>query len=200
MIGQNVEHDGTNWIARSDATAGNAKGALVNVGAYDGGFSVETYSGGTNGDPVTLNTRFYVRNDGNVGIGTTNPLTRLAVVGLSPTSAYYNMRYNPSTGAIYFATSSEKYKENIQPLKENFSKILQAEPKSFIDRTSGEREIGFIAEEFDALGLDNLVIYRDGHPDAIKYQLVSLYLLEVMKDLKTENEELKQRIEALEAK
>ena len=50
------------------------------------------------------------------------------------------------------------------------------------------------------------MIYRDGRPEGIKYNLVGLYVLEVIKDqveltsnLKAENKSLKQRIEALEA-
>jgi hypothetical protein len=99
------------------------------------------------------------------------------------------------------------YKEDIRPLREDFSKILQAEPKSFIDKESGERNIGYIAEEFVDLGLDHLVIYRDDRPDGIKYELVSLYLVELMKDrgqaiedLKEQNRELIRRIEALEGR
>ena len=61
------------------------------------------------------------------------------------------------------------------------------------------------AEEFDRIGLNHLVTYRDGQPDALKYELVSLYLLEVVKEnvetvkqVKIENESLKQRLASLE--
>jgi hypothetical protein len=99
---------------------------------------------------------------------------------------------------LYYQSSSEKYKDDIQPLTDDFDKILDAEPKSFIDKATGQRNIGFIAEQFDKLGLDNLVIYKDGRPDALKYEMVSLYLLEVVKDVNAEKEELKQRIKVLE--
>ena len=117
---------------------------------------------------------------------------------------------------LYKNTSSARYKDDIQPLADDFYKILSAEPKSFINKASGNRGIGFIAEEFDQIGLSNLVIYKDGQPDALKYDLVSLYLLEVLKEqveitkqlneeikslktqLKTENHSLLQRLEALE--
>ncbi|MHC4640899.1 MAG: hypothetical protein ACYS32_04585 [Planctomycetota bacterium] len=155
---------------------------------------------------------------GRVGIGTQSPATNLAVPGLGSTSSYNYLRYNPANGAFYYYSSSEKYKDDIQPLKEDFHKILKAEPKSFIDKVSGERNVGYIAEEFEELGLNNLVIYRDSEPDALKYELVSLYLLEVVKEntrtverLKAENELLKkqlkeqnqsfeQRFEVLESK
>ena len=100
---------------------------------------------------------------------------------------------------LYYQSSSAKYKDDIQELTDDFNKILDAQPKSFIDKATGQRNIGYIAEEFDKLGLDNLVIYKDGQPDALKYDLVSLYLLEVVKDANEENEGLKHRIEVLEA-
>ncbi len=121
-----------------------------------------------------------------------------------------------SYGNLYRDTSSAKYKDDIQPLTDDFHRILDVEPKSFIDKPTGERNIGFIAEELDQLGLKNLVYYKDNQPDAIKYEMVSLYLLEVLKEqvetterltkenellkeqLKTQNKTVNQRLNALE--
>ena len=132
---------------------------------------------------------------GNVGIGTTSPETKLAVVGLSGTTSGSYMRYlTDGTGRIFYYSSSARYKEDIQPLKDDFNKILKAEPKSFIDKVTGERNIGYIAEEFDALGLNNLVGYKNGKPDSIKYELICLYLLEIMKDQKRQIDEFKTQL------
>jgi len=150
--------------------------------------------------PTTIGNSVIYESGGSIGIGTTIPPTRLSVIGLTPSSGYYPLRYNPGNGAIYFQPSSKRYKRDIQSLEDDFFGILRAEPKSFVDATSGEREIGFIAEEFDALGLRNLVIYLDGQPNGIKYEMISLYLLEVVKELKARNEDLQRRIEALEAR
>jgi len=113
------------------------------------------------------------------------------------TSGSNVMWYN---GKLYYYGSSEKYKDDIKPLKDDYDKLLNAEPVSFTDKVSGERNIGFIAEEFEKLGLENLVVHRDGEPDGVKYELVSVYLLEMIKELKTENQELKHRIDAIENK
>jgi hypothetical protein len=142
---------------------------------------------------------------GRVGIGTKTPGTKFAVDGLTGTTSYYYVRVNTVTGDFYYQTSSNRYKEDIQPFEDDYHKIFQADPKSFIDKASGQREIGYIAEEFDEIGLNSLVIYdKEGQPNGLKYELVSLYLLEVMKDqaealkeIKAENEELKGKIEAL---
>jgi len=150
-------------------------------------------------DETAYATRMVIERSGKVGIGTTTPGTKLSVFGLTGTTSYNYVRVNTATGDFYYYSSSKRYKDDIQPLKENFHKILNVEPKSFLDKASGQREIGYIAEEFDGMGLNHLVIYnQDGQPDGLKYELVSLYLLEVVKDLKDKNKELQQRIEALE--
>jgi hypothetical protein len=106
-------------------------------------------------------------------------------------------------GNIGKGVSSARFKENIEPLADDFHKILKTKPKSFTPKDSTVKGIGFIAEDFDELGLDHLLIYEDGRPLSIRYELISLYLLEVMKDqvatnkeLKAENELLKMQLEA----
>jgi len=180
-------NDGANTVTFSSAASGIGGSGTTN---YIPKFTAST----------TLGNSVMYESGGNIGIGTTATPTRLSVAGLPPTGGYYTMRYNPSNGAIYFLASSERYKRDIQSLKDDFSAILRAKPKSFVDAASGKREIGFIAEEFDALGLRNLVIYLDGQPNGIKYEMISLYLVEVVKELQAKNEDLRKRIEALEAR
>ncbi len=206
-------------------TTPDAKLDILNTGA-GASFRVDD-----SGDGDT--TPFIIDAAGNVCIGTTDPYTyKLYVVGnhkvqgnlsvdnsvfmyglTGTTSGNYVRLFNDR---LYYYSSSKKYKDDIQPLEDDFYKILKVQPKSFTDKASGERNIGYIAEEFDQLGLNHLVNYKNGQPDALKYELVSLYLLEVVKDqaksieqlkgenalfkekLQAENETLKQRLEALE--
>src|SRR5690606_16281267 len=136
-----------------------------------------------------------------VGVGTTSPVERLHVNG----RVYVATMDATATGsAVYWYnnrlcryTSSAKFKDDIQPLETDFTKILQAQPRSFIDKSSGMRGIGYIAEEFEALGLRDLVTYRDGEPDGLRYELVSLYLLEVIKAQAARIEQLEEKVEAL---
>jgi hypothetical protein len=107
-----------------------------------------------------------------------------------------------SSGRLGVCLSSKRYKENITPLQDEFSKILEARPVAFTFKKSKEPGIGFIAEDLDELGLGNLVNYdSQGKPRSIRYELISLYLLEVLKDqadsikeLRAENESLKEQL------
>ena len=135
----------------------------------------------------------------NVGIGTTDPVESLHTTGkirtdgISGIPGGLDVRVFENT--LYYQTSSSSYKNNIMHLKDEFHKILRANPKSFVDKKHKFKEIGYIAEEFDQQGLYNLVIYEDDKPLAIKYDLVSLYILEVVKDqeeiIKIQQEKLK---------
>jgi hypothetical protein len=127
---------------------------------------------------------------GSLGLGTANPGTKLAVAGLTGSSSYSLVRVDTTTGNFYYDASSEKYKEDTQPLTDDFSKILAVQPQSFKDKTSGQQEIGLIAETLAALGLNNLVIYKDGQPEAVKYEKIPLYLLAVIKDQQKRLDEL----------
>ncbi len=131
-----------------------------------------------------------------VGIGTTNPSTSFAVAGLASITGIYNaVKVNTATGDFYYETSSKRYKKDIQPLKEDFSKILKAQPKLFKYKSSNISDIGYIAEDFDELGLKNLVIYdKEKQPDAIQYDKVCIYLLEIVKQQQKEIDELKSKV------
>lgn len=75
-------------------------------------------------------------------------------------------------------SSSAKYKENIEVMDRDFSKILEAEPRSFSYKTSGVRSVGYIAEELVELGLNDLVVYNgEGLPESVAYDMVSIYLI-----------------------
>jgi hypothetical protein len=131
------------------------------------------------------------------------PETNFAVSGLTGTSAGSYVRvYN---GNFYYASSSRKTKMDIVPLKEDFEKILNIEPVAFTDIQTGEKSIGYIAEDLDHLGLKNLVIYENNEPISLSYELVSLYNNEIIKKQQKKLErqdkiiqEMLKRIEKLE--
>jgi hypothetical protein len=73
--------------------------------------------------------------DGNIGIGTTNPQSKLAVSGLTESTGT-NLIID-ADGNVFKSSSSQRYKENIQPFNSNFEKILEVTPKSFTYKATG---------------------------------------------------------------
>jgi hypothetical protein len=148
---------------------------------------------------------------GNVGIGATDPAQKLDVNGIVRIRSWgstptHDVQVN-AYGDLCRVSSSKRYKKNIRGLEYHLDKILDLKPVSFEWKTTSEQDIGLIAEDVHEL-IPELVGYdKEGRPDAVRYELVSLYLLEVMKDqveaikeLRTENQELRQRVEALEGR
>jgi len=90
-----------------------------------------------------------------------------------------------STGTVAVSTSSARFKENVEPLRDDFERLLELEPRAFTRRGSGERGIGYLAEEVDALGLRDLVGYDpEGRPLSVDYKLLPVYLVELVKGLR----------------
>ena len=110
------------------------------------------------------------------------------------------MQWDSSTGLFYYDNSSRKTKENITSLEDDFTKILQVAPKTYTRPGDAKNwEIGYIAEEFDELGLNSLVYYDDdGSPGGINYRKISMYLVEVVKELEQKLHTYENRLQQLE--
>ena len=145
-------------------------------------------------------------NSGNVGIGTTSPNFNLEVIGTLaasdlPFGDFKNVQWDDVTGQFYHDNSSKLHKEHITTLQDDFQKILQARAVTYTRPDRPDRwEIGFIAEEFDEIGLTKLVDYGpDGTVEDINYEKISLYLNEVNKDQQARIEKLEKEMEQLKA-
>ena len=112
-----------------------------------------------------------------------------------------NMQYNEANGNIGFDTSSRRYKENITPLRTDFSRILLAEPYIYTRKggDANQWEIGYMAEDLEAIGLTPLVEYNgDGLPDGVNYEKSVLFLNEVIKDQQAQIKSLEARLAEIE--
>jgi hypothetical protein len=128
-------------------------------------------------------------------------------VGTSGTRAVY---VNSSGTLGVASTSSRKYKENIVPYIDLTNKLLNVSPVIFDYKTGvlesdhdNDRfnQFGLIAEEVHDAGLTHLVSYdKQGKPDGISYERISLELLSVVKNLNEKIKVLEARVDELEDK
>lgn len=106
-----------------------------------------------------------------------------------------------SQGNVTTQTSSERFKEDVRTFQDDFHKVLAIEPKAYRYKASGAEAVGYIAEDLHNVGLRDLLRYDDeGKPLAIDYKMISLYLVELVKEQQSAIAELRTEVAALKPK
>jgi hypothetical protein len=95
-------------------------------------------------------------------------------------------------GLLKRVTSSERRKKDIIKLTTPSEKIYDLEPVNFTWKDTGEKDFGIIAERAYETIPELAVLDEEGRPDGVKYSLLSVLLLNEVKKLKQEIEELKE--------
>ena len=171
-----------------------------------GGFNNAGYGGWSDGDGMLTLTRM----DGTKSTGST-----YAYKGLSSSSYYTNIvkttsrtEFKDSQGAHYFQgtlttggnmtvggtlteNSSIRYKKEIETISYGLDKVLQMRGVTYLKKENDIKEVGVIAEEIAEI-LPDIVLYdSEGKPDSVSYGRITAVLIEAIKDLKKEINELK---------
>jgi hypothetical protein len=131
--------------------------------------------------------------NGNVGIGTTSPSQKLHVVG--------NICASGSIGSC----SDIRYKTALIPLSTALSSVMHIQPiyyhwkQEYKDKGfTGERQLGFSAQEVEQYFPEIVQTDKDGYK-AVDYSRMTPVLVQAVKELKAENDELKERLQKLES-
>ena len=121
----------------------------------------------------------------------------------------HNSITNAYVKVAWTVTSDARDKMNFGTVPYGLDFVNQLEPVSFQfkksredDTPHGDVRYGFKAQDIMALEGDNPVIIDDEQPDHLKYNGEALVpvLVNAIKELKSQNEDLKSRIEVLENK
>ena len=145
-----------------------------------------------------------INSSGNVGIGIT-PSTKLHVDGTirytsRPAAGTITAIGFDANGDLKASSSSLRYKHDIEDYGKGLAEVMQLRPVSFKFNGEENVNVGFIAEEVDALGLTEVMLYnQEKQPESIIYTNMISLLTKAIQQLKTENDSLKARITALEA-
>jgi hypothetical protein len=109
------------------------------------------------------------------------------------------MTFQPSTGTLTTTalstgtlteTSSIVFKENINPIENALALIMQLAGVTYDRKDNKEHEAGLIAEEVYKHAPDLVTLDENGNPYGIKYTKIGAYLIEAIKSLKQEIDQL----------
>ena len=150
----------------------SSPGPIGNTSAGTGAFTTLTSNGATT----------FTRN----GQGTTTTdaaHTLLVTGGLGVSGTIYTVGLTE--------TSSIAYKENVQPLTNALDVIMQLMGVTYDRKDNKKHEAGLIAEEVYKHAPELVSLDADGKPQGIYYTKISAYLIESIKTLQAEINELK---------
>jgi len=99
---------------------------------------------------------------------------------------------NTSTGRLGTVVSSQRYKQDIEPLMS--SSVLSMQPVTFRYKQSPEElHYGLIAEQVEQV-MPDMVIYKDSQPETVRYHELPALLLAEIKKLRYELDMLKESL------
>jgi hypothetical protein len=111
---------------------------------------------------------------------------------------------DPTTGQLGVATSSRRYKEDIQDMADSSDGLMRLRPVTFRYQkpfADGSKPIqyGLIAEEVAEVYPDLVAKGADGQIESVKYQVLDSMLLNEVQRLNRENRDFQRRLETLES-
>lgn len=140
---------------------------------------------------TTSNELLRIKGNGNVGIGVA-PTQKLHVAG----NGLFTGTVTASCGVL--ACSDIRYKKDIQPLQDALSKITKLQGVSYYFKKeefkemnfSDNKQVGLIAQEVEKIYPELVQTNEEGYK-SIDYAKLTPILVEAIKELKDENEQLK---------
>jgi len=140
-------------------------------------------------DGATFNERMRITSGGNVGIGVSSTPNILTVKQYSS---------NDPIADSWTTYSSRRWKKQIETLENALDKVSLLRGVSYAWKETGENDIGLIAEEVGEV-VPEVVQYEENGIDAqsVDYARLTALLIEAVKELKAENEDLRDKVEHL---
>jgi len=121
---------------------------------------------------------------GNLGIGTTNPTSKLHVQGNALISGII-------TATDYDSASDMNLKKNIKPFENALDKVIQINGVTFEWKKTNSQSAGIIAQDVEKVFPE---LVRDGDFKTVNYNGLIGVLVESIKELKQEIENLKSKL------
>ena len=167
-------------------------------------WSVATVTGGQFqifNDAIGLNAVWIASATNNVGIGTTSPADRLTVAGTISFSTVGSaggvQLCRNLFNQISHCSSSLRYKNNIAALDSGLQLINQLRPVTYDWKQSREHDLGLVAEEVAKVEPLLVTHNEKGEIEGVKYDRISVLLINAVKEQQRTIERQQQQIDAL---
>lgn len=201
-IDQGNANDGSAYINALRFGGGSGESIASRRTAGANGFGLDFYTGGTN--------RMSITNGGSVGIGTNGPTDKLQVFGdvrLGTSGSNGCIKRADGSGITGICSSDLRFKRDITPFPNVLYKLTQLQPVHYFWRAAefpakhfgDTQSYGLIAQDVEQV-LPELVVKDDAGYGAIDYSKLPLLLLQATKEMKVENDALKQETAVLKQK
>lgn len=177
--------------AGSEVSSGSDNTAL----GYESGFLTESLTGAT-----AVGAFAQAVNDNQVQLGRIGTDTvRIGTLG-SPGafSLCISGGPSPSNHILSSCSSSARYKTAINPLASGIDLVAKLHPVTFDWKGDGSRDLGLIAEEVEKVE-PLLVTYLNGQVEGVKYEQLTVLLINAINELAARNDALEVRLSALES-
>lgn len=198
--------------SNSTATYSTAIGLLANANAQDS-IAIGSYSNATDQDSIAIGRYANATGSGAIALGygavanqvymttitadtfliNSPNIFNLTLEGLTETGAGTDLVIDADKRVILKA-SSIRFKTNVTDLNLDKSKVFALNPVSFNWKSNGGYDTGLIAEEVSKQ-IPELVNYeKNGTPLSVKYDKLSVYLLDIVKEQQDEIDQLKELV------
>lgn len=111
----------------------------------------------------------------------------------------YHLCWSAPQKVVTYCSSSIRYKTNVQDFTAGLDVINRLRPVTYDWKLSGERDLGFIAEEVNQIEPLLTVYNEQGNIQGVKYEQISTVLVNAIKEQQQQIKRQQEQIEALKA-
>ena len=163
-------------------TSSITAGDIVSTGGNDANFGIFCSTTVSNSSKISINGRNNAGN-GDVSIAEFN-----VGAGNAPELKCFG-------DITAFATSDRSYKDNLTPITNALDKVGILTGYTFTWNSkslyNGQDGVGVVAQEVEALGMAGITTTRNDGKKGVRYDRLTAILIEAVKELKKENDDLK---------
>ena len=178
---------GSGLLTGSNCTLLGAETGYNYTGAESNNINIGFDTGGTTGESNVLR----IGNGTGAGAGQLNKSFIRGIRGITTVNADAVAVLIDSSGQLGTVSSSIRFKENVNPMADSSSRIMDLSPVTFNYKTHPDLiSYGLIAEDVEKVFPELVAYNSDGEPESVKYHDIPVLLLNEVQKLRHRIEEL----------